>query len=416
MDIDIELKNYRCFPDEQLARFSIRPGFMALIGANNSGKSSLLKFLFEFRNLFGTISPRSGNFTSALQGNPVGANLQGLHDPREVFSNTNDRDLEITLRFRDPDYRPPPDRPPPVTVTTIRLSRAGISWTASLAMEGGTLAKPQNVGLSSDNLLVIGDRNSADLEPLFRTCNILTRAIYIGPFRNAINVGGQTNYFDIQVGQPFIRTWREYKTGMNTAANVAALRLTQDIKDLFGFNYLEINPTPNDETLQVFIDDKSYKLPELGSGIAQFIIVLANAAVRQPSFVLIDEPESNLHPSLQLSFLTTLASYAAEGMLFATHSIGLARSSADRIYSLRRLSEGRSEIHLYEAMPDLPQFLGELGYAGYRDLGIEKVLLAEGPSDVRTVRQFLRKHKKEHSVLVLQLGAHLSSTNTQSQS
>jgi hypothetical protein len=61
-------------------------------------------------------------------------------------------------------------------------------------------------------------------------------------------------------------------------------------------------------------------------------------------------------------------------------------------------------MHLYEAMPDLAQFLGELGYAGYQELGIEKVLLAEGPSDVRTIRQFLRKLGKEHSFLVLPLG------------
>jgi len=403
MDIDVELKNYRCFPDANSARFTMGPGFAAFVGANNSGKSSLLKFLFEFRGLFGTISSTNGNLLTALRGGPQPTNLNGLLDPREVFSNTNDRDIEIKLKFHDPDYEAHPNRPPAVTGVMVKIARRELTWTAAVSREQGPLPTDDQFGFSDTMLMSRRGEPLADLEGLFRPCRVLTRCLYVGPFRNAINVGGG-DYFDIQVGQQFIQTWREYKTGMRMAANEAIYRLTQDIKSLFGFNYLEINPTPNNETLQVFIDGKSYKLPELGSGIAQFIIVLTNAATRQPSFVLIDEPELNLHPSLQLSFLTTLASYATDGILFGTHSIGLAKTSAERIYSLRRASEGRSEMHPYESMPDLAQFLGELGYAGYRELGIEKVLLVEGPSDARTVRQFLRKHGKENFSLVLPLG------------
>jgi hypothetical protein len=73
-------------------------------------------------------------------------------------------------------------------------------------------------------------------------------------------------------------------------------------------------------------------------------------------------------------------------------------------------------MHPYESLPDLAQFLGELGYAGYRELGIEKVLLVEGPSDARTVRQFLRKLGKENSFLVLPLGgAALINPNAESE-
>jgi len=51
--------------------------------------------------------------------------------------------------------------------------------------------------------------------------------------------------------------------------------------------------------------------------------VLGNAALKKPSFILIDEPEISLHPSLQLKFLMKLAGYASEGVVFATHNIGL---------------------------------------------------------------------------------------------
>jgi AAA15 family ATPase/GTPase len=49
---DITIKNYRCFHESDPLRIRIQPGFTALLGANNSGKSALLRFFYEFRNLF----------------------------------------------------------------------------------------------------------------------------------------------------------------------------------------------------------------------------------------------------------------------------------------------------------------------------------------------------------------------------
>jgi predicted ATPase len=92
--------------------------------------------------------------------------------------------------------------------------------------------------------------------------------------------------------------------------------------------------------MQVFIDGRSYRLNNLGAGLAQFIVVLGNAAVLRPNFILIDEPELNLHPTLQLDFLTTLGSFAKNGVFFATHSYGLSRSSAELIYSVHRGPDG----------------------------------------------------------------------------
>jgi len=91
-------------------------------------------------------------------------------------------------------------------------------------------------------------------------------------------------------------------------------RVTTDIAKIFGFEDLRINPSEDNSTLQVFVERKSYRLEDLGSGFAQFILVLGNVAIRQADYVLIDEPEINLHPSLQLDFLTTIASYAARGI------------------------------------------------------------------------------------------------------
>ncbi len=59
---------------------------------------------------------------------------------------------------------------------------------------------------------------------------------------------------------------------------------------------------------------------------------------------------------------------------------------------------------IYEQTPQLSEFLGELGYAAYRDLGFDKVLLVEGPSEVKVLGRWLRLYGLSHKVVLLHLG------------
>src|SRR5262249_35860167 len=154
-----------------------------------------------------------------------------------------------------------------------------------------------------------------------------------------------------QTGLAFISQWRDWQAGDSIEHRLAAYSLTNTIRDIFGFDHLQVLTSSSCKTLKLLIDGNSYILPELGSGIAQFFIALANAAIKKPSFVLIDEPELNLHPSLQRAFIRCLASFAEEGVVFATHNLGLALTQADRTYSVQRVGPGRSEVHRYEDTP-----------------------------------------------------------------
>src|SRR5713226_3484643 len=98
MEIDITVKNYRCFPDDAPARITISDGFTAFIGVNNSGKSSLLKFLYEFRLLFQTISANYSVLTQALRHANAGLVLSpSISDSDEVFNKGNERDIQIEI-------------------------------------------------------------------------------------------------------------------------------------------------------------------------------------------------------------------------------------------------------------------------------------------------------------------------------
>lgn len=314
MHIEITLKNYRCFPDSNPACFSLRKGITSFIGVNNSGKSSLLKFFHEFRSLFGLLSSPTGNFTNALRDIEQSFNYSSsITDHEEVFCNTNDRDLEIQIRFIDMNHDILiPER------FDITIPRSTNKWLSKIYLANGILDIKKGLALRfNGNILEVGGEPKADLTYLFQAFKDLSRSLYLGPFRNAINIGSEADYYDIKVGTAFIKTWRIYKTGNIKKSNEMIYKLTNDIQHIFGFDNLEINPSDDDQSLQIFINGKSYKLSELGSGITQFILVLANAAIKQPTYIFIDEPELNLHPSLQLDFLTTLGSYSHEGTVYS---------------------------------------------------------------------------------------------------
>jgi ABC-type cobalamin/Fe3+-siderophores transport system ATPase subunit len=406
MDVDITIKNYRCFADSSPARLELRGGFTALLGVNNSGKSSLLKFFYEFRGLFDELKfPQGNNLTAALRGGRIPFRLTGVTDSEEVFANGNARDLTLSFARQPPGLLEVGVLPVPAAVA-VTIPRGSNTFTLDLYLVDASRfdASPANVNVQQDGRITRGNDNVMTIEPFLDFFRDLTNSLYIGPFRNAVNVGTKDSYYDISIGQAFVKNWRSSKTGNNRKQNEAAYHLTQDLREIFGFDALEINPSPEDDTLQVFVDGKSYRLNELGAGLAQFIVVLASAAVKWPAFILIDEPELNLHPSLQVEFLTALGAYARRGVLFATHSYGLARACAEQVYTLRKTRDGGSDVRPLGADPRLPELLGELSFSGYREMGFEKVLLVEGPTEVKAVQQLLRLYKKDHRVVLLPLG------------
>jgi ABC-type Mn2+/Zn2+ transport system ATPase subunit len=408
MNLGITLNNYRCFPNDQPATFRLDKGFTALVGSNNSGKSTLLKFFWEFRPLFSNLA-NTNALQPTLQGGRTGTNFPStVRDTAELFCNRNTQDLiiEFDLSQIDTSQLPAPLAPLP-TRLIVDFQRGSPNWSAKLFINDQLLPRDGNIGFTgrdgSTILRHVGN-DFADLSPLISTFQRLTQCIYIPAYRNAINAGASQSYFDIQTGQAFISQWRAWQAGETIAHSLAARRLIDTIRAIFGYDRLEVTSANNNETLRLFIDDQTYLLPELGSGIAQFFMVLANAAIKKPPFVLIDEPELNLHPSLQREFLQCLASYTTEGVVFATHNLGLALAQADRTYSVQRISHGHSAVHEYGETPRLSEFLGELSFAGYKQLGFDKVLLVEGATDMRAIQHFLSFYGKQDKVVLLPLG------------
>lgn len=399
MEAELILSNYRGFADDQPAKLKIRPGMTSLIGANNSGKSTLLRFFFEFRSLLSSLSNQDFVQQILTQDSVSFALANTVRDASEVFHNGNSEALIIRLDFAEPNS---PDQ----LSLILKIPRDQATVSGQLK-RCGSLLNTRLTGMVINDFKVHtdGPHSSiiADLNGLVELANSLKRCMYIPAFRSAISVTPERDYFDMQIGKAFIHAWSQNKTGFDIRMAERISSLEEDIKRIFGYGSLEIIASADETTLHLMIDKKRRRLDEVGSGIAQFILVLMNCVIKNPTFLLIDEPESNLHPTLQLDFLTTIGSYASQGVIFATHSLGLARSASEWVYSVSKDDRGRCTLYPYEAEPNLAELLGALNYSGYAQLGHKKVLLVEGPSDVLTIQQMLRLYNKEHQFAIMPL-------------
>lgn len=399
MNGKVRLHDYRCFKREQPVTLEFRNGFTSFIGPNNSGKSALIRFPYEIRGVIEVLlncfdASTFGNFNNQLGWNLAG----GFYEQGEIVCERSRADCSIDFEPEFASVRPGDA----ISRLALSFSDDGRFFTCEFfAGKSEPLYKSEMAGYVTGGVQMKSGKVYS-VEALRKFLQDLRDVQFIGPFRNAINEGGGT-YFDVQVGTGFIAQWDLWKTGSNRSHSRAIEAVTGDVRRLIGADRLEITATTDKKSLQVFIDGRPHKLQEVGAGFTQLVMILANALVKRPSWIIIDEPELHLHPSLQAEFLTTLAAYSKRGVIFATHSIGLARQAADRCFTVQRKAD-RSVVRPYERTPHLAEFLGSLGIAGLQDLGWNTILLVEGVFDVRTVQAFLALYGKDRSTVVLPLG------------
>ena len=94
------------------------------------------------------------------------------------------------------------------------------------------------------------------------------------------------------------------------------------IAELLNCTSLSINASNDKKHIYLTKDGGNrFAISELGAGISELVLCIVTADIRRPSWILIDEPDSHLHPALQVKFVEALSSLASHGEMFTTHSI-----------------------------------------------------------------------------------------------
>jgi ABC-type Mn2+/Zn2+ transport system ATPase subunit len=409
--ISIEIQNYRCFPEPSRATFLLDRGITALVGKNNAGKSALLKFFYELREVFRNLGQQPLQFATPENRSVRVSYPAEVPDPASLFSRSTTGPITVKISISGNAVTNAPRlhngaQVYPVTECAFTISRDEPNRPLLQFLYGGhPISAVKGAAGPLEFLSVPGFNFRFDFSDLLRALLSLANTLYIGPFRNIVNIGGSERYFDLPIGNAFISMWAGAKTGTRVGEARMVEDTIRDIESIFGIERLTIDAPPDQKRLIASVNREPFDLGELGSGLTQFLAALYFAKKSSPAYLLIDEPEANLHASLQLDFLTRLAKAASHGVIFATHSIGLARSGAEHVYSLYKHDiTAPSKIKRFHALKNAAAFLGELSYSGSCDLGFSKVLLVEGPTDIKVFQQLLSKLNIDHEVTILSLG------------
>jgi ABC-type cobalamin/Fe3+-siderophores transport system ATPase subunit len=403
MDIDVTFKGYRCFSPESPATVSFRSDIAALVGVNNSGKSTLLKAFYELRPTFDSLL-KSEMLQQAVMG---GINLvlpAGSGDASGLFWHFGSGNSDIEIEIALPDGKASGSNWK-LSIAIVRQGRrvsvllhdlAGVpvprtpgAWRFS---DG---ADPQKNGV---NFGTFNEMFSA-LRTL-RNCVYYPSVRHVSPF-TPDNLP-DAKYYDAFVGKTFVQQWALSQQGTSKESTEKMDAIVEDLRRIFRFKRLVVQADTNNRDLLVVADGRSSLLSELGTGFAQFVLLLGNLGLCSPSYVLIDEPETNLHPSLQLDFLNSIVARASEGIFFATHNLGLARQAADRIFALTPGDTTYTLSSFYQT-PDLAKLIGELSFGRSDFSPARKLLLVEGQTDVLTFQNLLAVFGREHEFAIISL-------------
>jgi hypothetical protein len=83
--------------------------------------------------------------------------------------------------------------------------------------------------------------------------------------------------------------------------------------------------------------------------------------------------------------------------------VGLARTVADRVYAFQKPANN-AVARPFEQTPNFAEFVGEMSFSSFKELGHDSILLVEGVTEVKAVQQFLRVLRKDHQIVVIPLG------------
>jgi energy-coupling factor transporter ATP-binding protein EcfA2 len=410
MNFEITVKNYRCFNEVHPATLRIHRGTTALIGANNAGKSTLLRMFYELRPLFSQLQEEPRTWLKLLNESiPMPQPLE-VADREAIFHRHAPGDLVLKIRVLDCDYSRQKTKadPHPYAVPgeiDLVVSRKNFQVRGRLDGQRGRFllvdAKGSHARLTGgESGLVTG--SWPVLQDLFAS---LADSLYIGPYRALRPFPEEDHSYDLQLGAAFFRKFLRVHETEKARFDQGARRLERDMRTIFQFKQFEVHVEGRPAALYFSINGEKNRIDELGSGVGQVFLVLAHAHLLKPAYVFIDEPECHLHPSIQADFVTALNGYTRKALFLATHSMGLARSAGDRIYQVTRHTSDRYTTLLpYRPEERLSEVLGEINFSVQQRAGCRKILLVEGPTEVKAIRQFMRHLGHDREVVIIPLG------------
>jgi hypothetical protein len=124
-----------------------------------------------------------------------------------------------------------------------------------------------------------------------------------------------------------------------------------------------------------------------GLGLQDLLVILYFALAESAPVVLVEEPESHLHPDMQRRLLVFLRDRTAKQYFLTTHSnVFVNNALVDKVF----FSTFATQVTVSDET-SRASMLDDLGYSVTDNLVSDLVILVEGPTDVPVVEELLHK-------------------------
>jgi AAA domain, putative AbiEii toxin, Type IV TA system len=150
----------------------------------------------------------------------------------------------------------------------------------------------------------------------------------------------------------------------------------------------ELHVPVDGNEIEVTMNGRTLPITELGSGVEQTIYLALRCTQASQTLVLIEEPETHLHPHLLLQLTRYLLEKTDNQYVVTTHSAALLDHPGATLFSVT-MEDGWSGLHTLRLARERHDALHAIGYRPSDLVHANCVIWVEGPSDRIYVKWWL---------------------------
>lgn len=386
----IGLKGYRSFYSD-MAFIHPMSRVTVVAGANNAGKSNLLRFFYEVWPRFDRIGPGKP---------PISPLLRGTELPRHSGA---PQPFAMALPASEYAIEDAPERPDDVHSQAVysRLLKfealkvgpeAEVAWILLEAQGAG--ATPLRVKRSQVDACIKewGPAWTRDFrqirshvlrsevsDPSIVMNDLLVRLIPNVPKQEVVWIGVDRRLDSDSLARldailrPTSEEWDEAKRLRE--------KVTRFVRNVFDDVDLELYVPHTGHTINIVTEHRTLDLESVGTGIRQVLLIALAATALDRTFVCIEEPELNLHPLLQRRLVQQLEDSTTNQYFLTTHSANLLNYERGAVVRLTyNPVKGSKGVVVREPFEHI-QLCEDLGYEPADLLQSNSIIWVEGPSD-----------------------------------